>query len=362
MKFIDINQFKSELLKGTPVMDVRAAVEFNTGSIPGSINIPILSDEERKEVGTCYKKQGREAAIQLGESLVSGENLQQKVSQWSQQFHKSPQTIVTCFRGGLRSQFTQKFLADAGISSVRLQHGYKSARQFFIDQIQDFSEKTPMLLLSGTTGSGKTQVLNQLGSEYPNIDLENLAKHRGSAFGAMIEAQPSQADFENQLALQSLKVELNNRPLLLEDESRLIGSCYIPENFFMKMREGPVLLLQEDLESRIDMIYDDYISSQLNEGSSFEQAQQLFEKYKGAIAKIQKKLGGLRAQELLEDLQICVNDFWLNKSLERNKIWIEKLLVWYYDPMYTSSLSTRNPKIIFQGSREEIIAYLRLQK
>lgn len=359
MKTVTIADFKSELLKGTPIIDVRAAIEFKTGAIPGSVNVPVLNDQERHEVGTCYKVKGQAAAIALGHHFVSGENLERKLAAWKLELAKNPNTIITCFRGGLRSQSTQKFLQDVGVETTRLAKGYKSARQFFIEQLQSFSNQTPMLILSGTTGSGKTHVINEIKNDYPAIDLEGLAHHRGSAFGAWSIPQPAQADFENRLSLATMKVETNlKKPLLVEDESRLIGSCHVPEYFFSKMREAPLVLIDEPVSERVENIFADYISSLINSATAVEDATALFTKYKTSVTKIQKKLGGLRAQEVLADLQTAEHDFIQNKELPKNKIWIEKLLVWYYDSMYLSSLEQRKPNIVFKGSRAAVTEFL----
>ncbi|MFZ3230350.1 MAG: tRNA 2-selenouridine(34) synthase MnmH [Pseudobdellovibrio sp.] len=359
MKTITIDDFKNQLLNKTPLIDVRAAIEFVTGSIPGSINLPILDDQERHQIGICYKNKGQEAAIVLGHKLVSGENLESKVSAWKAELSKNPDTIITCFRGGLRSQSAQKFLQDVGIKTVRLEKGYKSARQYFMDHLQSYAKATPMLILSGTTGSGKTHVINDIAGFYPTVDLEGLAHHRGSAFGAWSIPQPAQADFENRLAVETMKVAATElRPLLLEDESRLIGSCHIPEYFFLKMREASVILIQEPLESRIENIFADYITSLINDSSSVEDVKNIFAKYKNSVSRIQKKMGGLRAQELLNDLNECELDFTESKAVNKNKIWIEKLLVWYYDSMYLGSLEMRKPNIAFKGSSAEVKSFL----
>lgn len=360
MNTLSIEKFKNKILDNTPFIDVRAPIEFKAGAIPGSINLPVLDDEERHAVGTCYKEKGQNAAIQLGHQFVSGENLERKLSLWKTQLAKNPETIITCFRGGLRSQKTQKFLEDAGVETTRLEHGYKSARQFFIDQLQVFAATTPMVILSGTTGSGKTHVLNQTAEFYPGIDLEGLAHHRGSAFGAWSIPQPAQVDFENRLSMQTMKVYPTDKmPLLLEDESRLIGSCHIPEYFFLKMRAAPVILIEEPLQARVENIYADYISSLILPTTSNEAAGALFQKYKNSIQKIQKKLGGLRAEEITQDMLNCEADFIESKGLLKNKIWIEKLLVWYYDSMYLGSLAQRNPFISFKGTGHEVREYLK---
>jgi tRNA 2-selenouridine synthase len=217
-------------LKDTPLIDVRAPVEFVVGSLPGAINLPIMNNEERAMVGTTYKKSGREQAMAQGHELVSGEIKEQRLTLWAEQIQKQPETVIYCFRGGLRSQITQRWLGERGIKRPLIEGGYKKARQFLRDEIDQFSRQSSMLILSGPTGSAKTNLLKK--SNYPNVDLEALASHRGSAFGAMATPQPSQIDFENTLAVTLMK--LGKKQVLVEDESRLIGRCAIPESFFRK--------------------------------------------------------------------------------------------------------------------------------
>ena len=123
-----------------------------------------------------------------------------------------------------------------------------------------------------------------------------------------------------------------SKGLLLEDESRMIGHRHIPEVFFTKMRESKVICLDEPLENRVKNIYSDYISSKLVDTTTNEDFISILASYKNSVQKIRTKLGGLRAQELIEDLEHCEKDFIINKELSKNKVWIEKLLVWYYDP------------------------------
>ena len=361
MNTMGTGELKSHILGGGPIIDVRAPVEFGAGSIPGSINIPILDDEERHRVGTCYKAQGQEAAVELGYHLVSGENLEKKMQAWQNALAENPRAVITCFRGGLRSQSTQKFLLQKGVSTTRVEQGYKAARHFLLEYLLQEAAQFPMVILSGTTGSGKTHLLNDLGLHYPAIDLEGLAHHRGSAFGAWEIPQPSQADFENRLSLQVMRLATEKKilkPILLEDESRMIGTCHISEPFFLKMRNAPVVLVQESVETRTDNIYVDYISSKIDPKKTSDQVvREVLGKYKKSVEKIQKKLGGQRAQELLADLGRCEAQYLETKEISANKIWIEKLLVWYYDPMYVGSLEKRNPQIQFQGTRAAIKDY-----
>ncbi|OFZ31237.1 MAG: tRNA 2-selenouridine(34) synthase MnmH [Bdellovibrionales bacterium RIFCSPHIGHO2_01_FULL_40_29] len=361
MKTVTLSEFKTHLIQGLPVIDVRAPVEFEQGSIPGSVNLPVLSDQERHEVGLCYKTQGQEAAIALGYRIVSGKNLEIKTQNWLSYIQSHPEALITCFRGGLRSQTSQKFIASHGVDVPRLEKGYKQARAFFLETIANYAEQASLVILTGNTGSAKTHVLNALAEDVPVVDLEGLAHHRGSAFGAWDIPQPVQADFENRLAVKLLSLQQPSL-IMLEDESRMIGHRHIPEVFFTKMRASPVILMNESLEQRIDNIYIDYISSKLNQSSEPTAVSRVLESYRESIRKIKNKLGGLRAQELLSDMDLCEQQFFTSGGLEKNKIWIEKLLVWYYDPMYVGSLEKREPKIQFKGSRLEVMDYIKSLK
>ena len=361
MNSISTEEFKKYLVQKISVLDVRAPIEFSAGSIPGSINSPLLNDSERHLIGLCYQEKGQQAAIDLGYKIVSGENLKKKMLAWTTILEKNPNMYITCFRGGLRSQSVQKFLSDQGIHVLRLKEGYKSARNLFLEHLNTDALKRSVVILSGTTGSGKTHLLNDVADFYPAIDLEGLAHHRGSAFGAWDQPQPSQADFENRLSLQTMQMSQQpfSKPLLLEDESRMIGACHIPEPFFLKMREASIILVQESIQNRVEHIFFDYITSKISPKKTlFSQAQIIFSQYRKSVEKIQKKLGGVRASELINDLNICEKAYLDSQTLDKNKIWIEKLLVWYYDPLYRGSLEKRNPSIQFQGTKVEIKAYL----
>lgn len=353
MKTIDLTELKIKLLQDCKIIDVRAPIEFAQGALPNSTNLPILDDDERALVGTCYKKVGREKAIELGHQIVSGDNKDTKIKKWKAFLNNHPDAIITCFRGGLRSQLSQSFLADLGVEIRRIENGYKEIRQYFIDELDSYSETENFRLLTGSTGSGKTKILKQASVFYPSVDLEELAQHRGSAFGSMKNPQPAQATFENSLSFEILKLRnsKSDLPFLYEDESRLIGSLHLPEKFFEKLRKASVIRVKVDLEERIENIFEDYIYPD----------DEIFVKYTKAIAKISKKLGTLRAHELIQDVTFSQKKFSEEGILESNKIWIEKLLVWYYDPMYTFSLSSRKPLIEFEGAPREIIEYLRAQ-
>lgn len=351
---VNEDEFKRLLLSETPVIDVRAPVEFNQGHIPGSINMPILSDEHRHEIGIIYKQKGQAAAIKRGHELVSGEYLLRMVSQWKSFMTQNPSAVLTCFRGGQRSQIAQGWLNDAGVVRPRIAGGYKAFRQFMLHEIERISQK-PLLVISGPTGSGKTLLIEKVKCFRPAVNLEALAHHRGSAFGQLSIPQASQADFENLLAQQLLKAETQDsaHKLVVEDESRMIGRNAQPDTFFNQLRSSAIIFLEEPIDSRVQVIFDEYV---LN--LSLEERAKAFDRYQTAAQKISKKLGGLRFKELQTNLNDAISTSIEQGQHEQHKVWIEKLLVWYYDPLYLGSLEKRNPKIIFRGSREAAIQYL----
>ena len=171
----------------TPLIDVRAPIEFKQGHIPNSINLPILSDEERHRVGIVYKQQGNEAAVRLGHKLVSGSIKDERIARWLEVCKDQPSTQIMCWRGGQRSTLAQTWLQDAGATPKKVAGGFKALRQVCIDVLD--SPKKNWWLLSGRTGSAKTVIIHGLAN---SIDLEGRANHRGSAFGRRLTPQPTQ--------------------------------------------------------------------------------------------------------------------------------------------------------------------------
>ncbi len=354
---------KKILIGHQPLLDVRAPVEYLAGHIPGAVNIPILNNEERALVGTEYKKKGQESAIQLGVKLISGSIKEERIAAWKDFFKKNPESLIYCFRGGLRSRTAQNWLAEVGVVIPRLEGGYKAARQMLLETIEKAVTQFSILIISGPTGGGKSHLLRAAQNFFPTLDLEKLAQHRGSAFGFEAEPQPRQVHFENLIAQDFLRLLQNGdviqKPLLIEDESRLIGKNVIPEGLFAKMRSSPIVWVDESLKKRVDNIFEDYISNTVIALGSEEQGLALYLRYEKSLQSIERRLGGGRTQEIMLDLILAKNHYLKKRDLEPNRTWIEKLLVYYYDPLYLSSLEKRNPVVKFRGSAEEILLFLR---
>jgi tRNA 2-selenouridine synthase len=322
-------------LQKTPLIDVRAPVEFESGSLPGAINLPIMNDEERALVGTCYKQQGQAAAIELGHSLVSGKIKEERIQSWCEAIRKNPATQVFCFRGGLRSQLACQWIEQAGISRTPIPGGYKRMRGFFLARLEE-APLPKMIRLSGYTGSGKTEVLKYLPQ---SIDLESLANHRGSAFGDL-GPQPSQSDFENSLALELIK---KGSPIVVEDESAVIGRLSIPKRFFLHMRESPIILLKTNEENRIQHIFEEYVLKTPDE------------QLRNSLLRIQRSLGGLRYKEVAQEMEKALK---CDRVMEQHHAWIALLLKYYYDPLYQRGLARQQDHIKFEGTASEVLQFI----
>jgi tRNA 2-selenouridine synthase len=329
-------ELRNLFLKQTPLIDVRAPIEFLSGSIPGSINLPILNDAERALIGTCYKEQGQEAAIILGHKLVNGSVKEERVHNWEKIIHEFPQAQVFCFRGGLRSQISCQWLAERGIDRKPIKGGYKRLRQFFLSYLEE-GPTGEFLRLGGVTGSGKTRLLSSIKN---SLDLESMANHRGSAFGSQGE-QPSQVRFENEFALGLLKLE--GKKIIVEDESQMIGKRTLPKRHFSAMRNSPLILLKVTDEEQARNIFQDYVI-----GSQMVFFQEGLERIKSRLSK--EVVGGIA-----QGIQRAFDRGFL---FEDHEEWINLLLKHYYNPLYLKDLSNQKDKIIFEGPASEVLIHL----
>jgi tRNA 2-selenouridine synthase len=361
-EFITAENFLELIHDDRLLIDVRSEIEFTEGHIPGSINLPILSTEERALVGTTYKQQGPEAAIRLGHQIVSGEIKEQRIQAWIQKFQSQTKPgVLTCFRGGMRSQLAQAWCREAQVFVPRVQGGTKSLRNFLLQQLNSRSQQEKMTVISGATGVGKSLLLRELAAQSAVLDLEHEAHHRGSAFGGFEQAQPSQITFENRLSYRWLKLAQKIKEqgtLIVEDESRLIGRCVLPEAFFSRMRSSEVIFIEESLEVRTQITFDEYILATDLSKPDERKAALVFDHYQACVQRISRKLGGLRTSEILKDLATARQTFQASRDLEPNKVWIRKLLEWYYDPLYFKSLQQRKQTFIFRGPKKDVAEFL----
>ena len=250
---ITIEEFLT--LRGTiPVADVRTPAEFTHGHIPGAVNLPLFTNEERVKVGTTYKQQGREAAILLGFNLTG--------PKWSGFIHQAlqiaPQKKIAlhCWRGGMRSAAMAWALDLYGFEVQTIRGGYKSFRHWAHRQYQ---RTYPLSVIGGMTGSGKTRILTRLrASGEQIIDLEDLAQHQGSTYGSLNRLiQPTQEQFENNLAIQLARMD-PNRPVWIEDESQNIGKCLIPKPLWTQLRAATLFDVQVPEQDRVAALLAEY--------------------------------------------------------------------------------------------------------
>ncbi len=351
----DMGQLKRLFLDEAPMIDVRAEVEFAQGAFPGAVNIPILNDEERHLVGISYRSDGPDAAEKLGYELVAGDEKAQRLERWIDFVDQNPGTFLYCFRGGKRSQIACEWLKDVGTKVTRIPGGYKSMRRFLLDQFQNIPR---LLVVSGKTGVGKTELLSLLDG---SVNLEHLAHHRGSAFGRHPDPQPSQISFENAVAINFLKFTAGRSQgsLYVEDEGRLIGRIQLPQALQTAMKMAPIILLEDSLENRVCRIYQEYIVCQWQEYSLrfSDTAEVHFSEYLyTAIDAIRKRLGGVAHAKVRKLLQNALES---QKSgdFEPHKTWIKPLLQDYYDPMYSYQLEKKADRIVHRGSLKEILAW-----
>ena len=305
-----------ELMQEFPVLDVRSPGEFQHAHIPRAHSLPLFDNEERRVVGTAYKQESREKAIKIGVEYF-GLKMRKMIEQVEAMLKdRSQKTIIVhCWRGGMRSAGVAWLLDLYGFKVYTVVGGYRAFRRWAINQhLQDH----PLGILGGYTGSGKTEVLHYLQQSGESIiDLEQLAHHKGSAFGALGQPpQPSQEMFENLFAFELWKQALKGKQIWIEDESQRIGHVNITKEMWTTIRNKPVFFIDVPFEERLNYIINQY--GKLNRGD-----------LAAAIIRIQKRLGGLETKTAL------------NFLAEDNIKECFRVLLHYYDKQYSKSLANR---------------------
>jgi tRNA 2-selenouridine synthase len=311
LKTIEINNWLKDY-KHLPLLDARSEGEFDWGHIPGAISFPILNNEERKLVGTCYKKEGHDPAVLLGYKLT-GPKFHLYIQRAWKEIPKGP-IVVQCWRGGLRSRILGELLSTAGYQVFQLKGGYKAYRNAVLDYLnQSFNFK----VLTGYTGSGKSELLEQMEQEGKQVlHLERIANHRGSAFGALgLGEQPNQELFENHLFETLFRFD-PKEPIWTEDESRKIGKLVLPLGLFESIRAGDFTFMNVPFENRVKNIIRIY--GQFNSDLLI-----------AATLKLKKRMGDLENNRAIE--------FLVQTDIEN---WAIAMLL-HYDKQYKYSLSLR---------------------
>jgi len=319
---IDISRFL-DLAEKIPVVDVRSPSEFNSGHIPGAFNIPLFDDKERETVGIKYKKEGRSKAIIKGIELA-GPNMHLKLHE-AIKIAKDGKLLAHCWRGGMRSETMGWLFSLGDIDTEILDRGYKAYRNYILTAL---SEKRKTIILGGMTGSSKTLILRHLKKRGQQvIDLEELANHKGSAFGALGQPpQPSSEHFAN-LLFNEWKQINKNLPVWIEDESRNIGNVFIPDDFYNNLQDSPTIILLIKIKERLPRLMEEY--------STYPP-----ELLKESIMKISKRLGGDNTKDALD----AVDKGDLAKAVE--------IVLKYYDKAYLYGIKRKNRKNLISVETE----------
>ena len=298
-----------------PIVDVRSPSEYKSGHIPGAFNIPLFDDKERESVGTKYKKEGRLPAILEGLSLT-GPSIRSKLEEGLNIAAKG-KLLVHCWRGGMRSEAMAWLFSMGDLEVFVLEGGYKAYRRLVLEKLAD---KRKMIVLGGMTGSSKTHIIRFLNTRGEQvIDLEKLANHKGSAFGSLGQPpQPSTEHFANILFTELNKLS-RDLPLWIEDESRNIGTVFIPDCFYLNMQDTIIVTLVMGLTTRLPRLIEEY--------SNFPAGELI-----SSVLKISKRLGGDKTKDAIDAIE--KGD--IAKAIE--------IVLYYYDKAYLFGLNKKNGK------------------
>lgn len=316
-----------------PLVDVRSEGEFFQGHVPNAVSMPLFTNEERAVVGTLYKHEGRNRALLRGLEFV-GPKLS-ALAEKGQALAKDGQIAVHCWRGGMRSSSVAWLFEQVGLKVFVLEGGYKSYRRLCGEL---FRAPWNLKILGGRTGSQKTKLLRAAREEgVQAVDLEALANHRGSAFGAMApiaaaahraDGQPTQEQFENLLG-HALHKQNPTKPLWLEDESRLIGRVHIPDALWLQMRAAPILVVEATFDERVRFLVHEYPLEK--------------EKYLKSLDAIRKRLGDARYRTAHAAL-----------DTGDTKLFCETVLD-YYDRAYDFGLKKRSTVHTERVRQEDVV-------
>ena len=319
---LKLDQFLSELDSFDLVIDVRSPAEFALDHIPDAVNFPVLSNDERVQIGTLYKQVSPFAAKKLGAALVS-KNIAEHLEKHLLELPREWRPLMYCWRGGERSGAFTHILNRIGWKAMQLESGYQGFRRTVIDGLEQAASTFTFQVICGMTGSGKTRVLQEVGQlDLQILDLEGLAVHRGSVLGNEPNIdQPSQKGFETALwnALRKLDP---SQPVVVESESKKVGGLHIPDALMEKIRNGACIELRSSTQTRVSWLIREYHHF-LTGTDNFKDKLALLTTHYGKvqIAKWNEAIDAGNFPEL-----------------------VEELLVKHYDPSYQSSIVRNFPQ------------------
>jgi tRNA 2-selenouridine synthase len=310
MKLISINDAILELDKSL-FIDVRSEKEYNEDHIINSINLPILNNDERRNVGIVFKE-SKEDAITLGIDYYSKK--MPMLTNEIKKIDKNKKIIVYCFRGGKRSKAITQLFELLGFNVYQLEGGYKTYRHFIMDYFENFLPSFKFIVIWGLTGSGKTKMINMLNN---SIDIEGYANHRSSLFGK-IGLKPNSQKFFESLFFYNLNKLKNEKFIFVEGESRKIGEDIIPEKIYLHIKKGINVLIKANLEFRKNITANEYFKDDY------------IEEIKKIVPLLKQKLSKKVIDEILETIE---KKDYLKAS--------ELLLIKYYDPLYEYTINNQ---------------------
>jgi tRNA 2-selenouridine synthase len=322
-KVIGVEEFLS-LAEDITIADVRSPSEFAKGHIPGAVNIALFSDRERARVGTVYKQKGEEEAVLTGLDFV-GSKMSDLLKKGKTVAANRGELLLYCWRGGRRSASMAWLFSQGSISCKVLEGGYKNYRSYVMNFL---GREREIIVVGGMTGSGKTEILKEIAARGEQvIDLEGLARHRGSAFGAIgMPAQPTTEYFANTLFDEIRKLD-DSRRLFIEDESLNIGSVFMPEAFYERIRDARVIAIMCSIETRMPRLLEEYGRMPKKE-------------LEDSLSRIRKRLGGKEADEAIES----VRKGEMKRAVE--------IVLNYYDKTYAFGLGKRDPSKVVRIKSE----------
>lgn len=329
------------------LIDVRAPIEVARGALPGAVALPLMDDAERHAVGQRYAEAGQEAAVALGWALA-GPHLPARTEAWRAVAAEGP-TAVACWRGGLRSRLAVELIGRPEVA--RVAGGYKALRRLLTRDLAAQLARHDLVVVTGLTGAGKTDLLHALrdldGATV--LDLEGLAGHRGSAFGAEDAPQPAQATFENAVGAA---VRLAPSGLLLaEDESRWVGRRTLPDALHAALLAAPRVLLETDDGARVARLHAGYVAEPTaRHGAEAARARLLAD-----LARLRRRLGGARHDAVRARVEAAASAW---NDPEAHTGWIAALLADYYDPLYRKALARAPRTVLARGDAGELRAFL----